>query len=96
MSVALQDSGGTRATRLSVLVTSGEAEEIAHRAETAGLSVSAYLRAMALGDGASKEEQEAMRIIDRVLDEMIATVDQANTSLEAALDGMEKHRAGAA
>jgi len=96
MSLALQDASAARTTRLSVLVTSGEAKEIAKRADAAGLSVSAYLRAMALGDGASKEEQEAMRVIDQVLDEMIATVDKANASLEAALDGMEKHRADAA
>ncbi len=88
MRAASQGAQGARTTRLSVLVTSGEAEQITHRAKTSGLSVSAYLRATALGIGASKEEQHAMVIFDRVLDQMIATVNQANARLEASLIGM--------
>jgi len=89
MSLALYDNKGIRAARLSVLVNGAEAEEIAHRAAAAGVSVSAYLRARALGDGVSEDEAAAMRAFDRVIDEMTARVDEANASLEAALARME-------
>lgn len=89
MSLALYDGKGTRSARLSVLVNGAEAEEIAHRAAAAGVSVSAYLRARALGDGKSEDEAAAMRVFDQVIDEMTARVDEANASLEAALARME-------
>ena len=47
-----------RATRLTVLVSAAEAAEIARRAEEAGLSVSAYLRARALGPAAAGRAAE--------------------------------------
>ena len=47
-----------RATRLTVLVSAAEAAEIARRAEDAGLSVSAYLRARALGPAAAGRAAE--------------------------------------
>jgi hypothetical protein len=86
MRAALQDA---RAARLSVLVNSAEAEEITRRAAAAGLSVSAYLRAAALSNAASPDEQEAMAIFDRLLDEINTTLDQANNSLEATLSRID-------
>ncbi len=87
MSLALQDADGARATRLSVLVTGSEAAEISRRAEEADLSVSAYLRAQALGTGVA--EAEAMAVFDRLLDEMTARIDDANAALVASLKRME-------
>ncbi len=87
MSLALQDADGARATRLSVLVTGSEAAEISRRAEEADLSVSAYLRAQALGTGVA--EAEAMAVFDRLLDEMTARIDAANAGLLASLKRME-------
>jgi hypothetical protein len=87
MSSALQNADGARATRLSVLVTGSEAAEISRRAEEADLSVSAYLRAQALGTGAA--EAEAMAVFDRLLDEMTARIDAANAGLLASLKRME-------
>jgi len=89
MSTALHDPSGARATRLSVLVSGSEAEEISHRADEAGLSVSAYLRAQALGTGLSVIEAEAMVIFDRLLDEMTARVEDANAGLVASLKRMD-------
>jgi hypothetical protein len=87
MSLALKDADGARATRLSVLVTGSEAAEISRRAEEADLSVSAYLRAQALGTGVA--EAEAMAVFDRLLDEMTARIDAANAGLLASLKRME-------
>lgn len=84
MSTTAEDTAA-RATRLSVLVSASEGAEISRRAEEAGLSVSAYLRAQALGTGLSETETEAMAIFDRLLDEIAARVDAANTGLAAAL-----------
>jgi len=88
MSFAVQDPIGPRATRLSVLVSTPEAQEISERAQAAGLSVSAYLRTQALTDIASPEEQEALKVFDRVIDDITSSIDQANASLEAALSRM--------
>jgi len=85
MSLALHDTIGPRATRLSVLVTAPEAEEISARAEAAGLSVSAYLRAQALGAIPSADQEDALKIFDRVIDDISTRIDQANASLEATL-----------
>ena len=89
MSVVLQDAIGPRTTRLSVLVSSSEAEEIAHRAEAANLSVSAYLRAQALtnnlADDAAAGDPEALAVFDQIIDVITTRIDQANSSLEAAL-----------
>ncbi len=94
MSTALQDAGAARTTRLSVLVSTSEAEEISRRAGEAGLSVSAYLRAQALGTGVSENEAEAMMIFDRLLDEMTVRVDAANAGLLASLSRMDSARSG--
>jgi len=85
MSVALRDTIGPRATRLSVLVSEAEAAEVARRAAAAELSVSAYLRAQALGAPAPPEERQALAVFDRVLDELVGRVDAANQALGAAL-----------
>jgi hypothetical protein len=87
MSLAAQD--GARAIRLSVLVSGSEAVEISRRAEEAGLSVSAYLRAQALGTGVSGNEAEAMNIFDRLIDEMTARIDEANAGVMASLQRMD-------
>jgi hypothetical protein len=96
MSSVLQHGGGARAVRLSVLVSGSEAAEISRRAEEAGLSVSAYLRAQALGTGVSEGEAEAMAIFDRLLDEMTARVDAANGGLVASLERMDAAKPGSA
>jgi len=84
MSAALQETISPRTTRLAVLVSNAESQEIALRAEAANLSVSAYLRAQALGTGAGND-QEALAVFDQIIDTITARIDQANTSLEAAL-----------
>jgi hypothetical protein len=85
MSLALQDAVGPRTTRLSVLVSAPEADEIAARAQAANLSVSAYLRAQALMAGASENEPDALAIFDQIITDITTRIDAANTSLEAAL-----------
>jgi hypothetical protein len=85
MSVSLQDTLGPRTTRISVLVSSAEAQEISHRAEAANLSVSAFLRTQALTTDASANDQEALAAFNRVIDHITHRIDQANTSLETAL-----------
>jgi hypothetical protein len=85
MSVALQDAVGPRTTRLSVLVSNVEAQEIADRAQAASLSVSAYLRAQALTAGASENEPEALAVFDQIITDITTRIDAANASLEAAL-----------
>jgi hypothetical protein len=86
MSVALQDAIGPRSTRISVLVTDAEAQEIARRAESANLSVSAYLRAQALSAASPPEnDTDALAIFDRIIADIITRIDAANTGLEAAL-----------
>jgi hypothetical protein len=92
MSLALQD--GARATRLSVLVSGSEAVEISRRAEAAGLSVSACLRAQGLGTGVSSHEAEAMKIFDGLLDEMAARADAANAGVVASLQRMDAAKSG--
>jgi hypothetical protein len=84
MSVALHEAVGPRTTRLSVLVSTQEAEEIAALAKAADLSVSAYLRAQALTP-AVRSEDDALAIFDQVIDTITTRLDAANTSLEAAL-----------
>ena len=81
-----------RATRLTVLVSAAEAAEIARRAEEAGLSVSAYLRARALGPAAAGraaegtgEQAVALRHFDALLGRMEADLDGALTALAASL-----------
>jgi hypothetical protein len=85
MSVALHEAIGPRTTRLSVLVSAPEADEIAARAKAANLSVSAYLRAQALASGGAGTEDDALAIFDQVIDTLATRLDAANSSLEAAL-----------
>jgi len=92
MSIALQKADGARATRLSVLVSDSEAAEISRCAAEAGLSVSAFLRAQALGTG--RGEAEAMMVFDRLLDELTARVDAANAGLAASLARMGAAESG--
>jgi len=94
MSVAFQDGGGARATRLQVLVSPNEAEEISRRAGEAGLSVSAYLRTQALNGPVSKDELAAMAIFDRLLDDMTSRVDAANAGLSASLERIKATKSG--
>jgi hypothetical protein len=89
MSVALQDAVGPRTTRLSVLVSNTEAEEIANRAKAADLSVSAYLRAQSLIASASENEPEALAVFDQIITDITSRIDAANTSLEAALSRLK-------
>jgi len=86
MSVALQDAIGPRTTRLSVLVTNAEAQEIARRAESANLSVSAYLRAQALtATSPTENDAGALAIFDRIIADITTRIDAANTGLQASL-----------
>ncbi|MGC8469292.1 MAG: plasmid mobilization protein [Acetobacteraceae bacterium] len=87
----LSPSPAVRTTRLTVLVSAGEAAEIARRAEGAGLSVSAYLRACALGPAGegngdrNGEDAAALRHVDTLLGRMEADLDGALAALAASL-----------
>jgi hypothetical protein len=85
MNATLQDDLGPWTTRISVRVSSAEAQEISERAKAASLSVSAYLRAQALSSAAAGNDQEAIAVFDQIIDDFTTRIDQANASLEAAL-----------
>lgn len=70
-------SSNVRSTRLSVLASAAEAEEVARCAEAAGLSVSAFLRARALGLAGKREDAEALRRLDELIERMTRDVDEA-------------------
>jgi hypothetical protein len=88
MSVTLEDAVGPRTTRLAVLVSNSEANEISQRAAAANLSVSAYLRAQALNAAPVENDQDALAVFDQIIDGIITRIDETNTSLEAALARM--------
>ena len=73
-----------RMTRLTALVSVGEAAEIGLKAKAAGLSVSAYLRERAL-DEANGEK------FDALLGRMESDLDEAIGSLDAVLGRMAQH-----
>lgn len=77
MSTAIHEPAGARATRLSVLVSDAEAEQITKQAQASGLSVSAFLRERALGLKGSREEEEALRQVDALIDKMAGNVESA-------------------
>ena len=77
MSTAIHEPTGARTTRLSVLVSDTEAEQITKQAEASGLSVSAFLRERALGLKNSREEEEALRQVDALIDKMAGDVESA-------------------
>jgi len=77
MSTAIREPAGTRTTRLSALVTDTEAEQITKQAEASGLSVSAFLRERALGLNRLREEEEALRQVDALIDKMAEDIEGA-------------------
>lgn len=77
MSTAIRGPAGTRAMRLSALVSDAEAEQITKQAEASGLSVSAFLRERALGLKNSREEEAALRQVDALIDKMAGDVESA-------------------
>jgi hypothetical protein len=79
-----------RDTRLSLLVNGTEAEKIASEAANAGQSISAFLRDRALAKTPSKDDQEAeaLRLFDKIVDDMSNKVEDAISSLDAALKRM--------
>ncbi len=83
-----------RATRLTVLVSAAEAAEIARRAEDAGLSVSAYLRARALGPAAAGRAAEG-RATERAAAEGTGEQAVALRHFDALLGRMEADLDGA-
>lgn len=86
MSSAVQHEAPlARAARISVLVSSPEAAQIANDAQAAGLSVSAFLRGRALGLAANRAEEEAMRQVDALLDKMSREVEGAIDQVASAL-----------
>jgi hypothetical protein len=74
-----------RTTSSSVLVNAPEAAEIARRAAAAGLSVSAFLRERALGLADKREEAEALRWVDELIDQMTRDVDETIEQVSATL-----------
>ena len=83
-----------RATRLTVLVSAAEAAEIARRAEEAGLSVSAYLRARALGPATEGRATEG-RATERAAAEGTGEQAVALRHFDALLGRMEADLDGA-
>jgi Mobilization protein NikA len=77
MSVAMMPAAAGRTIRLTALVSEAEAAEIARRAGAEGLSVSAYLRARALGGAGETEEDAALRQVDALIGRMEADIDGA-------------------
>ena len=77
-----------RVNRLTTLVSASENEIIARKAEAAGLSVSAYLRALALGSGADADKDTALRQVDLLIDRMERDLDSAIAELAAVLARM--------
>lgn len=90
MSAALHDPPDLRATRLSALVNAAEAETIARRAAESGLSVSAFLRARALGPADSPEEGPALRAVDEAIARMGRELDLAIAAIGAAMARLER------
>ena len=89
MTTTMTVGEGVRSTRLSVLVSEAESARIARQAELAGTSVSAYLRALALGSRDDAGEQAALRQIDALIERMENDIDRAAAELTAALVRME-------
>lgn len=83
MSVALKPAADARTTRLSLLVSAGEAEEIVKAAEACGLSVSSFLRERALGGG--RDEAAALRQVDALIDGMTRELDEAVAQLNGVM-----------
>ena len=73
-----------RVTRLTALVSEDESATIAQRAETAGLSVSAYLRDRALG-----EDLDALSKIDSIIEQMEVALDSANAEVAAVMSRLD-------
>ncbi|HWK44063.1 MAG TPA: hypothetical protein VNT30_05060 [Stellaceae bacterium] len=87
---ALTAGAEVRSTRLTTLVSESENATIAKKAEAAGLSVSAYLRELALGSGAeASDEAAALREFDIMIDRMEGDLDGAIAELSAAISRMD-------
>jgi hypothetical protein len=84
-------SGGTdvRANRLTTLVSNAENEIITKKAEAAGLSVSAFLRDLAVGSLADMRDEAALRQVDAMIDRMEGDLDSAIEELSATLARLE-------
>jgi Mobilization protein NikA len=85
MSTALHEPPSVRTTRLSALVSAEEAEVIARRAAAAGLSVSAYLRAQALGQTGTAEDDALLQRVDDLIARMEGDLDAAIAQMGATL-----------
>ena len=89
MAVASLNPGADiRTNRLTTLVSDVESALIAKKAEAAGLSVSAYLRASALGTETSGGDEAALRQIDLLIARMESDLDGAVAEVNAALARM--------
>ncbi len=78
-----------RSRRLTTFVSTAEGEAIAQRAAAAGLSMSAYLRAQALGAEADLSGDAAVPQTDRSVSRTGGDLDGAIADLAAALARME-------
>jgi hypothetical protein len=72
-----------RTKRLTTLVTESEGNIIERLAQTAGLSVSAYLREKALGRMGDGDEDYALAEIDRLIEKIEADLDGAIATVNA-------------
>ena len=82
-------SADVRNNRLTTLVSDCETKIISEKAEEAGLSVSAYLRDLALGSSGDVRDEAALRQIDAMIDRMEHDLDSAIVALSASLARME-------
>ena len=87
-SVPVGGSGEVRSNRLTALVSDSENAAITQKAASAGLSVSAYLRDLALGSPADLRDETALRQIDALIDRMEGDLDGAIRELSATIARM--------
>ena len=89
MTVAVMPATEGRTTRLTALVSEGEAEQVTRQAAAVGLSVSAYLRDRALGISADAGESAALRQVDAFIDRIEADLDSAIAEVSATIARMD-------
>lgn len=89
MAVALSGGVDVRSTRLTTLVSDSEGEAIAKKAEAAGLSVSAYLRSLALGPEIDLDNEAVLHQVDLLIDRMERDLDGAIAGLAETIARMD-------
>jgi hypothetical protein len=88
VAAAMNVGADVRNNRLTTLVSDVESEVITRKAEAAGLSVSAYLRELALGSPVDARDEAALRQIDLMIERMEGDLDGAIRELSATMTRM--------